>query len=254
MALTVKEVSDLSGISVRTLHFYDEIGLLKPSFYGDNGYRFYEEPQLLTLQQILFFRELGFQLTDIQRVMTCGAFEQLEALQVHRRQLKQKVERLQTLMGTIDKTIAHLKGEATMAAHEMYEGFDPVQQAKWEQDLRDRYGEGVNSRIEESKRRVAEMSKAEMAQIQADLKARDEAMKALLTAGASPDSPETQALARKHFDWLNHFYTPDKEMFIGLGQLYCDHPDFRKRYDALHPGMAEYWAQAMRVFAERELG
>ena len=140
-----------------------------------------------------------------------------------------------------------------MAKDELYEGFDPEQQARWEQDLRDRYGECVDERIEESKRRVSKLSKAEMARIQQDLAERDAAMKALLLAGMAPDGPEAQALARKHFEWIDHFYTPTKEVFIGLGQMYCDHPDFRKRYEAIHPGMAEYWAEAMRVFAEREL-
>src|SRR6201998_162628 len=110
MAFTVKQVAEMSGVSVRTLHFYDETGLLKPAYYGRNGYRFYEEPQLLTLQQILFYRELGFGLKQIQRVLGRPNFQKLAALQTHRKALQEKVARPRQLTDTIDKTIQHLKG------------------------------------------------------------------------------------------------------------------------------------------------
>src|SRR6058998_1814520 len=89
MAYTVKQVAAMSGVSVRTLHFYDETGLLKPAYHGANGYRFYEEPQLLTLQQILFYRELGFELKQIQRILSRSDFDKIGALESHRRLLRQ---------------------------------------------------------------------------------------------------------------------------------------------------------------------
>src|SRR5216110_2310179 len=98
MAYTVKQVAALSGVSVRTLHFYDETGLLKPAYVGTNGYRFYEEPQLLTLQQVLGRAE----------------FERVAALRSHRQVLEEKLTRTRSLLGTIDKTIAHLKGRKKM--------------------------------------------------------------------------------------------------------------------------------------------
>src|SRR5215510_6462915 len=110
MAYTVKKVAAISGVSVRTLHFYDETGLLKPAYYGANGYRFCEEPQLLTLQQILFYRELGFELKQIKRILGRANFEKLAALKSHRKVLQKKLERTRTLVETIDKTIEHLKG------------------------------------------------------------------------------------------------------------------------------------------------
>src|SRR6185369_17639561 len=93
MAYTVKKVAAMSGVSVRTLHFYDETGLLKPAYIGANGYRFYEEPQLLTLQQILFYRELGFELKQIQRILGRADFEKLAALQSHRKVLEKDLKR-----------------------------------------------------------------------------------------------------------------------------------------------------------------
>lgn len=123
MAYTVKQVSAMSGVSVRTLHFYDETGLLKPAHYGANGYRFYEEPQLLTLQQILFYRELGFELKQIKRILGGADFEIVAALQSHRKVLQKNLSRTRTLIETIDKTIRHLKGTKKMKSEEMFAGF-----------------------------------------------------------------------------------------------------------------------------------
>ena len=113
----------MSSVSVRTLHFYDETGLLKPAFHKDNGYRFYEEPQLLALQQILFYRELGFELKQIRQIMDRDDFENLKALQSHREILQKNLARTRTLIETIDKTINHLKGKKKMKGKDMFVGF-----------------------------------------------------------------------------------------------------------------------------------
>ena len=136
MAYTVKQVAAMSGVSVRTLHFYDETGLLKPAYYGANGYRFYEEPQLLTLQQILFYRELGFELKQIKRILGRADFEKVAALQSHREVLQENLARTKTLIETIDKTIEHLKGTKQMKSEEMFLGFS-VAAGK------DRFGEDI---------------------------------------------------------------------------------------------------------------
>src|SRR5579884_1440918 len=123
MAYTVKQVAAISGVSVRTLHFYDETGLLKPAYHGANGYRFYEEPQLLKLQQILFYRELGFGLKQIKRVLGRRDFEIVAALQSHRQVLEKKLARTRSLIETIDNTIKHLKGKKKMKSEELFVGF-----------------------------------------------------------------------------------------------------------------------------------
>ena len=123
MAYTVKQVAAMSGVSVRTLHFYDETDLLNPAYYGANGYRFYEEPQLFTLQQILFYRELGFELKQIKPILGRADFEKLAALQSHRKVLQKNVTRTRTLIATLDKTIQHLKGAKKMKSDEMFVGF-----------------------------------------------------------------------------------------------------------------------------------
>jgi DNA-binding transcriptional MerR regulator len=123
MAYTVKQVAAMSRVSVRTLHFYDETGLLKPAFYGANAYRYYEESQLLMLQQILFYRELGFELKQIKAIIGRKGFEKVRALQSHRKVLENNITKTRRLIETIDKTIQHLKGKGKMKDQEMFVGF-----------------------------------------------------------------------------------------------------------------------------------
>ncbi|TVY09018.1 MerR family transcriptional regulator [Paenibacillus cremeus] len=253
MAYTVKEISKASGVSVRTLHYYDEIGLLKPAYYGDNGYRFYEEEQLLQLQQILFFRELEFSLDEIRNLLQQSGFDRIEALHSHKKLLKDKAARLAALLLTIDKTMAHLRGETDMSKEELYYGFDFEKQKAYEQELKDRYGEGAEKSIQESKQNMKGWGKKEFEDVRAQVDEINKAMTVVLRSGAAPDSAETQAIIQKHFTWLNHFYVPTKEVYAGLGQLYCDHPDFRKLYDAYDSGLAEYMRDAMQVYADRNL-
>jgi len=123
MSYTVNELAKLSGVSIRTLRYYDSIGLLKPAYYGDNHYRYYEEEQLLILQQILFYRELSFSLTDIQRIICSDDFNKIDALISHKQVLAQNLDRTKKLIKTIDQTIAHLKGKINMANEELFTGF-----------------------------------------------------------------------------------------------------------------------------------
>ena len=123
MAYTIKQVAAMSGVSVRTLHFYDETALLKPARTRANGYRIYEAPQLLILQQILFYRELGFELKHIKEILCQRKFEKVAALKSHRQVLEKNVTRTHTLIETIDKTIQHLKGTKKMKSEEMFAGF-----------------------------------------------------------------------------------------------------------------------------------
>ena len=123
MAYTVKRVSEMSGVSVRTLHFYDETGLLKPAYKEANGYRYYQEAQLLKLQQILFYRELGFGLKEIKRIVSRRGFAKVGALQSHRKVLESNLNRTRRLIDTVDKTIRHLKGKTKMKNEELFAGF-----------------------------------------------------------------------------------------------------------------------------------
>ena len=143
MVYTVTKLAKISNVSVRTLHWYDEIGLLKPAYHGANGYRYYEEEQLLILQQILFFRELGFELKQIASVLKRSDFDRISALSSHRKVLKKNVERTKKLIKTIDKTIEHLKGIKKMKDDEIYYGFSKEKQAEYEKQIIERFGEQV---------------------------------------------------------------------------------------------------------------
>ena len=123
MVYTVKKLAKISGISIRTLRFYDEIGLLKPAYYGDNNYRYYEEEQLLMLQQILFYRELSFPLNDIQRIISSDDFNKIDALISHKQVLAQNLDRTKKLIKTVNQTIAHLRGKITMCDEKLFIGF-----------------------------------------------------------------------------------------------------------------------------------
>ena len=137
MGYTVKQVAVMSGVSVRTLHFYDEMALLKPAYTKVNGYRIYEEAQLLMLQQILFYRELGFELKRIKKILSQRKFEKAAALRSHRQVLEKNVARTRTLIETIDKTIKHLKGTKKMKSEELFTGFSVAAG-------QDRFNEGFN--------------------------------------------------------------------------------------------------------------
>lgn len=253
MPYTVRDVARLSGVSVRTLHFYDGIGLLKPAAVGDNGYRYYGEAELLRLQQILSYRELGLPLNEIRTLMAEPDVDRLATLQRHRDAMTERVGRLQTLIETLDRTIAHVKGDHDMTADELYHGFAPADQAAYEDELIERYGDGARSHLAESKRRMQGWSKADFATVKADLDAMNQALTSALAAGLPTDASEVQDLIQQHYDWVCRFWTPDRDAYTGLGQLYLDHPDFQAVYAAYHPELAGYLAKAMAQYAEARL-
>ena len=252
MAYTVKKLAGMSGVSVRALHFYDEVGLLKPAYVGANGYRFYEEAQLLVLQQILFYRELGFELKQIKRILTRPDFDKVAALESHRKVLRKNLAQTRKLIVTIDKTIEHLKGKKKMKSQELFVGFDPKQQAKHEQYLIDRYGEGMKEGIAQSKLKVKNWTKAHWEKSGAAFAEICKDLVALMGRELPADSREAQAVICRHYEWLKQFWTPNRESYAGHGQMMVD-SDLRKAYEAHDPGLPEFAAAAMKVFAEKEL-
>jgi DNA-binding transcriptional MerR regulator len=147
MAYTVKQLALMSGVTVRTLHFYDEMALLKPAYTKPNGYRIYEEPQLLMLQQILFYRELGFELKRINEILSRRKFEKLAALKSHRQILEKNVTRTRTLIETIDKTVSHLKGTKKMKSEELFKGFSIGAGKDRFNDGFNRYGTTIDCKV-----------------------------------------------------------------------------------------------------------
>lgn len=252
MACTVKQLAGMSGVSVRTLHFYDEVGLLKPAYLGANGYRFYEEAQLLMLQQILFYRKLGFELKQIKRILRQPDFDKVAALESHRKVLRKNLAETRKLIETIDKTIEHLKGTKKMKSKELFEGFDPKQQAKHEQYLIDRYGDRMKESIAESKKKVKDWTKANWEKSNAAFAKICQDLVQMMGRELPVDSAEAQAIIRRHYEWLKQFWTPNREAYAGHSDLIVS-SDLRKAYEAHDPRLPEFVAAAIKVFAEKEL-
>ncbi len=252
MRYTINQLAKLSGISTRTLRFYDEIGLLKPAFYGDNQYRYYKEEQLLMLQQILFFRELEFPLNDIKAILSSNDFDKIESLRQHKSRLQSNIERTNTLVNTIDKTISHIRGKLKMKIEDMFEGFDPVKQQEHEKYMLNT-GLVSQEQIDETWRRTEHWGKPEWERFKADGECLNVALARAMRDGLTVDSDEVQALVKQHVDWIDHCWTPGKETYLKLAQLYLEHPDYRDFYNRYHPDLVEFLVKAMNVFADKKL-
>jgi len=246
MGYTVKQLSDMAGVSPRTLHYYDEIGLLKPANYGANGYRYYDDKAILRLQQILFFKELDFKLDEIQAIMDSPAFDLVDALQAHKSALQQRVARLTHLIHTVDQTIQHVKGECAMSEHELFDGFSEEQQQAYAKEAEQRWGDEVvqsnklwNSYPAEKKARILAEGKA----IYRDLKA-------LILAGKSHDSREVQAIIGRWHAHLRYFYEPSVERLRGLAELYVNDPAFAANFRKIHPELPEFLQRAIPYYCD----
>lgn len=244
MSFTVKQISVLAGVSARTLHYYDEIGLLKPASYGENGYRYYGEPDVLRLQQILFFKELDFNLEEIKTIIDSPEFDVLHALQAHKAALQRRLTRINHLINTVDQTILHLKGKQAMSEKQLFEGFSEEKQKQYEQEIRQRYGERAFDGVTDWNSYSPEQKK----KIQAEGQAVYRDLVAQMDKG--PASPEVQQIIARWHQHLRYFYEPSVERLLGLADLYNDHPDFIANFQKIHPDLPEFLRQAIRVYCK----
>lgn len=252
MAYTVTKLAKLSGVSVRTLHWYDEIGLLKPAYHGANGYRYYEEDQLLVLQQILFFRELGFELKQIQNILGRSDFDQMIALKSHRQVLEKDLARTQSLIKTIDKTIKHLKGSRKMKEKEFYAGFDKKKQKEYEQQLIDRFGDKVKRHFAECENNIKTWSKKDWDSTGEEFKEICTDLTKFIEKGLKPSSKEAQVAVQRHYIWLKRFWKPTKESYAGHAQVILE-TDLKHAYEAYHKDLPQYIADAIVLFSAKNL-
>ncbi len=252
MAYTVKKLSELSGVTIRTLHFYEELGILKPAYHGSNGYRYYEEKELLQLQQILFFKELGFTLKKIQKVLGRSDFDQLAALHSHRKSISMEWEKLGQLIKTIDRTINHLQGKKKMKDKEIFDGFTVgiVKRAK----------EGESYFVAEALvlASIKNLNDGKREQSYYD----DLIKKAhvifndlvgCIENENDPASDKVQRIVKKHHAFTEEHHNATKQVYKALAQLYREHPEYRKQLDPFHPELAEFMAKAMEVYADHSL-
>jgi len=243
--VTVRQLARLAGISVRTLHHYDAIGLLKPTRIGDNGYRYYGDEAMLRLQQILFFRELDLSLAEIKTILDQPEFDVVATLNSHRRALGEKIERLTRLIATVDRTIMHLTGEQPMSNSPLFAGFTPEEEEYYTEQARQRYGA---ERVNESVKRWNSYSPQKKADIMAEGQTIYTGLVDAMPQGAS--SAAVQALVAQWHQNIRHFYEPTGEILRGLGQLYVNSPDFANRFRQLHPDLPEFLREAITHYCD----
>jgi DNA-binding transcriptional MerR regulator len=251
--LTVKQLAAISGVTVRTLHHYDEIGLLKPAYVGENGYRYYGRQEFMRLQRILFHRELGVPLNEISELLDMEGDDQIGALLRHRERLVAEQTRFSQLIETIDRTVAEIKGENRMTNADLYKGFSPEKQAEYEAWLIERYGERIRENVERSRKAVAKMTEAERDAQMQELKSLEQGLAEGLRRGVAPESSALDPLLERHRAWVGQMWDRPctREAYGGLADIYLAHPDFRARYGSVEPGFTDYLTRAMKAYAAR---
>jgi len=242
---TVKQLSRLAGVTPRTLRHYDAIGLLKPSRVGENGYRYYGEESLLRLQQILFYRELDIPLEDIKKIMAESRFDVLGALQGHKDALSRQVTRLNRLISTVDNTIHHLKGKNIMSDKAYFEGFTEQEQEKYALEAEQLYDPET---VRESNRKWKGYSAAKKEAIMAEGRAVYEDMVAAMPKG--PESKEVQAIVERWRRHMDYFWTPNPDQLLALADGYNDEPRFKANFDRIHPKLAGFMREAVKVYVK----
>lgn len=250
---TVKQLASLSGVSIRALHHYDEIGLLKPAFTGENNYRYYGRAELLRLQDILFHRELGLPLKDIGDLLSTNGHDRVTILIGHRKLLAQQMKRSRQLLRTIDRTIADLNGEDVMNNKELYKGFDPKKQAEHEAWLIDNNGPKMREAIDTSKAHVSKLGKDGMQDALAEGEAAEAALAEYFLSGEAPDAEAASPALERHRAWVAGMWGREcsPAAYGGLADMYLAHPDFRTRYEAHGAGFTEWLTSAMKAHAAR---
>jgi DNA-binding transcriptional MerR regulator len=245
----VKEVAGLSGVSVRTLHHYDELGLLVPSGRTDAGYRIYDDGDLRRLQQILIGRELGLSLEDVRRSLDDPGFDRKAALLAQRAELAQRARRTDAMLRAVDAALAELQGE-TMDMKQLFDGFDPAQheaevQARW----------GSTDSFKESKRRTQRYTKEDWQRLAAEQAAIYADAFRLLQAGKAPDSADAMAVAERHRQSIDRWFYPcGPDMHRRLADMYEQDARFAENIDKHGTGLTPFLAAAIRENANRTGG
>jgi MerR family transcriptional regulator, thiopeptide resistance regulator len=245
MSYTIKQLAVLAGVSVRTLHYYDEIGLLKPESIRPNGYREYGDAAVLKLQQIMYYRELDLSLEQIKLVIANPGFDVMQALQEHKQALGQRVERLKRLIQTVDTTILHLKGEKEMSKKDLFEAFSDEEQEKYAAEAGQMYDPRIvqasqtkwKAYTKEDKQRIADEGNAAYAVIVA----------AIPFGPASPQAQAGVELWRKHMDY---FWTPNPEQLLCLAEIYNSDARFKANFDKIDPRLAEFMREAVGIYVK----
>ena len=254
--LSCQQLAQLAGVSVRTLHHYDRIGLLKPSVRTEARYRQYGPAELLRLQQILFYKELDFPLGQIRELLDDPDFDQLGALTGQERALQARAARLRVLLATVAKTIAHIKKERPMLTNEeLYEGFPREQAEAYRREAGEKYGP---DQVAESEEKLRKLGPEGLAGLHAE---REDIARNLSTMlHLQPDSLTVQAQIGRHFANIRGYWGPSvgaggklAAAYEGLARLYLDDPRFTQHEGQDRPEYAAFLSQAMLHFSRTQL-
>lgn len=251
MNISIHELAQLAGVSTRTLRYYDEIGLLRPATIAENGYRNYSDKQLVTLQQILFFRELEFPLEKIKEIMSSPYFDTESALKDQRSLLELKKKRVEEMLVTINKTIINLKGGEHMSNDDSFSPFNDPTYQKHKDEVIQRWGN--TDAYKQSVERVGKMSKADLERVKAESEDIRVQTGKLMQEGFSFDSSKVQQQIDRFYNHLYNFYDPSYALFKGLGEMYVSDPRFTKVYEDITEGLAQFMKEAMAFYADKNL-
>ena len=250
MQMTVGDVARRAGITVRTLHHYDEVGLVTPSDRTEGGYRLYGPEAIDRLQEVLFFRELGFGLEEIRGIVDAPEYQRAAALARQRRLVEQKATRLLDMMDALDVAIEAERQGIVMNPEEKLEVFGDFDPDEHVQEARERWGDSDAYR--DSVRRTASYTKADWQQINAENQQINEALLALMAADVPPDDPAAMNLAEEHRAQITKwFYECTPEIHAGLGQMYVADLRFKENIDKAGAGLADYLSAAIAANAVR---
>jgi MerR family transcriptional regulator, thiopeptide resistance regulator len=236
--LTVGAVARLAGVTVRTMHHYDEIGLVSPSGRSPSGYRLYAEADLDRLHAVLAYRELGFGLDEIAALLARTG-NPLEHLRRQHALVRARIDQLTRLLGALEKTMeAHMSG-LNLTPEEKFEVFGDHDPDQYAGEARDRWG-GTDA-YRQSAQRTARYGKDDWVRIKAEGDAVTQRFADLFSAGVAPDAPEAAAAAREHREHISRwFYDCSPEMQRGLAEMYIADDRFRRTYDDRAPGLAQW--------------
>ncbi|KUF29385.1 MULTISPECIES: MerR family transcriptional regulator [Lysinibacillus] len=232
MEYSIQELAQLSGVSTRTLRYYDEIGLLKPARTNEAGYRFYGQLEVDMLQQILFYRALDMKLATIQAIIKAPNFQHAEALKTHRAALLQRQEQLVTILQTVEKTIQSIEGEQPMSNEEKFKGFKErlieYNEKQYGQEIRAKYGEGT---VDASNAKLMNMTEQQYQAMQELEQQMFERLAEAMELG-NPTSDIAMEVAELHKRWLSFTWNEySQEAHAGLAQMYIADERFTAYYD-----------------------
>lgn len=251
MEYSIRELSELAGVSARTLRYYDELGLLKPLYVNDAGYRYYGEKELTLLQQILFYRQRGLELKQIQKILYQEDFDIMEALQDHLQELEQQRKQMDALIKTVKQTISSMKGECIMSDREKFQAFkdDLIKEneAKYGKEIREKYGD---QEVDTSNRKMLNMTEEQWKRFKQLEEQILEKAENCVKNNVSLDSEAARELVGLHKEWLSMTWKQySAQAHKGVAMMYVADERFKAYYDRKVEGCAQFLQGAVDKWA-----